>query len=82
MGSTPATGLKLPSKLTSPKNKKSPNKSGLICSDAAKIPILMGRSKLGPSLRKSAGVKLITILRMGKAYPAFFKVAFTRSRDS
>ena len=33
-------------------------------------------------MRKSAGVKLITILRTGKTKPAFFNAALTLSRDS
>ena len=82
IGKTPATGRRLPSRDISPTKTKSPSNCGSTCSEAAKIPIPMGRSKLGPSFRRSAGVKLITIFRMGKANPAFLRAALTLSRDS
>ena len=39
----------------------------------------MGRSKAGPSLRKSAGARLMTVRLRGKEYPEFCMAVRTRS---
>src|SRR3954467_466735 len=42
----------------------------------------MGRSKLGPSLRRSAGARLIVVLPRGILKPELVRAVLTRSRDS
>ncbi len=46
---------------------------------ANKMPRAMGRSKAGPSLRKSAGARLMTTLYRGNSYPEFCIALRTRS---
>ena len=54
----------------------------MTCSDATRILIAMGISKLEPCFRQSAGVRLTTIFLTGKANPAFFIAALILSRDA
>src|ERR1700722_4713443 len=49
---------------------------------AASIPMAMGRSKLGPSLRTSAGARLIVVRPIGNLKPELVRAVETRSRDS
>src|SRR6188472_1393438 len=42
----------------------------------------MGRSKLGPSLRKAAGARLIVVFPNGMRKPELASAVLTRSRDS
>src|SRR5580658_3853322 len=46
------------------------------------MPMAMGRSKLGPSLRTSAGARLMVVRPMGNLNPEFVSAVETRSRDS
>src|SRR5271163_1017036 len=46
------------------------------------MPMAMGRSKLGPSLRTSAGARLMVLRPMGNLKPELVSAVLTRSRDS
>ena len=61
MASIPLMGYKLPSSPSSPMNKYFSIREGcVICSEAANMPMAMGKSKAAPDFFKSAGDKLIT----------------------
>ena len=78
----PRQGRRLPSRPSSPAH-QSPFSSGASsCPLAANRARAMGRSKAGPSLRKSAGARLTTTRTSGPRKPLFLKAARTRSRDS
>ena len=66
MASIPLMGYKLPSNPSSPMNKYFSMREGwVICSEAAKMPMAIGKSKAAPDFFKSAGDKLITSLVRG-----------------
>jgi hypothetical protein len=52
------TGWSVPSRASSPATRTVPSRSGRIAPVAARIPSAIGRSKLTPSFRRSAGARL------------------------
>src|SRR3989344_8668174 len=74
----PLHGLIDPSKDSSPKTSVL-EKSAASCPEAWSKPNAIGKSKLGPSLGKSAGARFTVILLAGKSAPEFFKADLTRS---
>ena len=85
MGSTPTTGLRVPSSASSPMNtevSRRPADSFFTLPQAASMPRAMGRSKWVPVFLTSAGARLTVILFTGKSKPEFLTAATTRSFDS
>ena len=65
IGRTPLIGLRLPSRESSPIITYLSSMVLLICSDAAKIAMAMGKSYDEPSFLMSAGAMLIVIFFLG-----------------
>ena len=63
----PLTGRSEPSSASSPAIRYSPTVSLASCRLASSSPKAIGRSKAGPSLRRSAGARLITTRVCGKS---------------
>ena len=82
MGSTPVTGLICPSSESSPTIMYSASVSAGSSPAAPSKAIAMGRSNPEPILRKGAGARLTTILRIGKLKPELANAARMRSRLS
>ena len=81
-GSTPATGLSVPSSESSPSAANPAMSSRGSTSIAASTPSAMGRSKWLPSFSRSAGARLISTRFGGSARPMEVRAARTRSRAS
>ena len=82
MGSAPRTGLREPSRESSPSSRTSSRCSVGSWRVAARMHTAMGRSKEGPSFRVSAGARLTVSRAMGMANPLLAMAALTRSRLS
>ena len=82
MANTPRTGRKLPSKPNSPVAQTPCKGSGFCCPVAIKSARAIGRSKPGPSLRRSAGAILTTTRLWGTRKPLLRRAERTRSRAS
>src|SRR3989304_7344875 len=83
MGKIPEIRRNLPSNDNSPKNKFSCEfKKVGICSEAAKIPTAIAKSKAGPDFGKSAGAKFTVNRRSAILADEFLIAARTRSFDS
>jgi len=78
----PLTGLRAPSKPSSPTTAIPSSPSWGISPAPARSPSAKGRSKALPSFRMSAGARLTVIFRRGMEYPEFWIAAQTRSRPS
>ena len=61
MGSTPGTGMMLPSSDSSPSSAHAPPEARS-CPDASRMPMAMATSYAAPCLRRSAGARL-TVMR-------------------
>ena len=78
----PRQGLMLPSSPSSPAH-QSPRRTGASsCPLATSSAKAIGRSKQGPSLRRSAGARFTTTRTRGPRKPLLRSAALTRSRDS
>src|SRR5579875_3184255 len=83
IGRMPLVCRTLPSRDSSPRKRLSPVCSSAgICPEAVSIPMAIGRSYEGPSLRKSAGARLTVMRLNGKRQPEFLIAERTRSLDS
>ena len=81
MGSTPETGRRFPSRLSSPR--KAWSRSGAFTSwDAARSPKRMGKSYKVPVFFMPAGARFTVIRLTGNRNPLLFAAARTRSLDS
>ena len=80
--STPRIGRRRPSSPSSAALQIPSMHSAGIWSLASRRPRAMGRSKAGPSLRRSAGARLTTTRFSGIRRPLLRRAARTRSRDS
>ncbi len=78
----PRTGRSLPSRDSSPTNKRSLRSLARSCPDRTRIKRAMGKSKKAPSFKSSAGARLTVILVAGKVKFEFIMALLTRSRDS
>ena len=81
-GSTPRIGRMWPSSESSPMAIEFSMSPGLRMPVAERMPSAIGRSKAAPSLRSSAGARLIVMRSTGNSSPAFRIAARTRSRLS
>ena len=79
---TPRTGRKQPSRPSSPQLHTPPVASGLSWPLATSRARAMGRSKPGPSLRRSAGARFTITRVRGTLRPLWRRAERTRSRDS
>ena len=80
--STPRTGLRLPSRPSSAALQTPSSCSRGSWPLAPSSPRAIGRSKAGPSLRRSAGARLTTTRVRGTLRPLLRRAPRTRSRDS
>ena len=78
-GITPCTPRNSPVNASSPTNSNCFKRLPSSCSDAAKIPIAIGKSNRPPSLGKSAGARLTVMRLAGYLNWAFINALLTRS---
>ena len=79
MGKAPLTGRSVPSNANSPNIISLSKYSFWTFPIAARMPMAMGKSNADPSLRISAGAKLIVTCFRGNLNPEFLMAAVTRS---
>ena len=79
---TPRTGLTLPSSPSSPINTEFSKTFGSVIPYAVSTATATGRSKAVPSLRISAGDRLMVIFLGVREKPEFFRAVLTRSSAS